>query len=211
MYEEGLAKLEARTRAVAILVWLVVVAAALAGVGQVLELQGTLDFVAGTGPLIDAFALVYVAYSVLFIASVVAVCMWIHRAHANLHEAGVDGLEYTPGWAVGWFFIPIANLFKPYQAMRELWNASHGAHDSFDPSAPGLLKLWWAAWLIGNICENISTRIYLMSENPDMFVANAFGVTGSVLTIVAALLLLAIVRGVYRAQRAGNAASTVFA
>src|SRR5205809_7873998 len=63
---------------------------------------------------------------VAFLATVVVRSIWQHRAQANARALTHDGTEFTPGWAVGWWFIPIANLFKPFQTVRELWKASEG-------------------------------------------------------------------------------------
>jgi len=81
------------------------------------------------------------------LVSAIPVGMWIHRAHANLEAANLPGLEYTPGWSIGWFFIPFASLWKPFSAMRELWNASNGAVGDYSETAPALLWVWWLAWI----------------------------------------------------------------
>src|ERR1043166_6019302 len=39
---------------------------------------------------------------------------WIHRANKNLHCLSTEVMRLSPGWAIGWYFIPVANLFKPY-------------------------------------------------------------------------------------------------
>jgi len=83
--------------------------------------------------------------------SAIPVAMWIYRAHANLDAADLPGLEYTPGWSVGWFFIPFASLWKPFSAMRELWNASHGAVGDYSETAPALLWVWWLCWVFRGI------------------------------------------------------------
>ena len=62
---------------------------------------------------------------VLNLLAAVAFCVWIHRAASNLPALGRYGMKFTPGWCVGWFFIPFANLVKPFQAVKELWRASH--------------------------------------------------------------------------------------
>ncbi len=41
--------------------------------------------------------------------------VWLHRSVANARSLGVQ-TEATPGWSVGWWFIPFANLVKPYRA-----------------------------------------------------------------------------------------------
>ena len=97
--------------------------------------------------LVDYLAMLHVLF--LF-ASFILVGMWIYAAHANLHIADLPALQYSPGWSIGWYCIPIANLFKPFQAMRELWFASHGEVANYEQSAPGLLWIWWIGWLLSS-------------------------------------------------------------
>jgi hypothetical protein len=61
-----------------------------------------------------------------FALAAVPVAIWIYRAHANLRDAGVGELAYSPGWAVASYFVPGVNLVVPFRAMRELHNRSHG-------------------------------------------------------------------------------------
>src|SRR6478735_8387327 len=51
-----------------------------------------------------------------FAISAVPVAGWIYRAHANLREAGVAELRYSPGWSVGSFLVPLVNLAVPFWA-----------------------------------------------------------------------------------------------
>jgi hypothetical protein len=62
-------------------------------------------------------------YLISLAASGLAWLMWQHRAHRRLRELGIQDLEFTPGWGVGWWFVPVANLFMPYKAVKELWRA----------------------------------------------------------------------------------------
>ncbi|WP_404333413.1 DUF4328 domain-containing protein [Sphingomonas sp. MMS12-HWE2-04] len=84
----------------------------------------------------------------LKLATYIIFAIWIYRAGKNLLAAGFSDLSFTPGTRIGWFAVPIANLFKPYQGMRELWNASHGETDY--SIGNNLLGAWWALWLINN-------------------------------------------------------------
>jgi hypothetical protein len=43
----------------------------------------------------------------LLIACAVAVLKWIYRANANARALGAKDMKFTPGWAVGWYFVPI--------------------------------------------------------------------------------------------------------
>ncbi|MFO0713469.1 MAG: DUF4328 domain-containing protein [Sandaracinus sp.] len=91
-----------------------------------------------------------------FLASIIAVCVWTHRACANAHAIAGDWVapSLTPSEAVWAYFIPFVNLVRPYQATREIQLASQGeAGDS------PLLSVWWGAWIVGNILANIAFRI----------------------------------------------------
>lgn len=63
----------------------------------------------------------------LYFATGVCFLAWLHRAYGNLRSLGARQLDSSPGWAVVSFFIPILNLFRPYQIVRETWRHSHPA------------------------------------------------------------------------------------
>lgn len=90
----------------------------------------------------------------LMLLTMLAVCLWLYRVRSNVAELRVSGLQYTPGWLIGSFFIPIAQLIIPCLAVQEIWKAS-------DPAAPlqdraswrrrplsALVILWWLCWLL---------------------------------------------------------------
>jgi len=83
----------------------------------------------------------------VFLISCFLVLRWFYRAYGNLRGLGARSLTFTPAWVVGWYFIPVLNLWKPYRAMRELWLVSHNPHDWRWASPAGLVPLWWGAWL----------------------------------------------------------------
>lgn len=56
--------------------------------------------------------------------AVVAYCFWIHRAYRNLLALDQVRPRFSPGWAIGWYFVPVMNLFRPYQVMSEIWRTS---------------------------------------------------------------------------------------
>jgi hypothetical protein len=83
----------------------------------------------------------------LAVATVPVFAFWIVRAHRNLPLLGAKNLDVTPEGAVGWFFVPFANLWKPYQAMRTLWRASQDASRWPLQDVPRWITLWWVAWI----------------------------------------------------------------
>ena len=84
----------------------------------------------------------------LLIATFIVFGRWIVLAHRNLTGLGARYVEFTPGWAVGWFFIPVASLWKPYQAMRMLWRYSCSVNRPEIQETHVVLPVWWTLWII---------------------------------------------------------------
>lgn len=76
--------------------------------------------------------------------------LWFHKAIANLHRAELSGLRARPLWSVISLFVPIAQLFIPFLAMRELWNRSHGEDEYQSRTAVTTISVWWLCLLTGS-------------------------------------------------------------
>lgn len=142
-------------------------------------------------------------YVLGMLATAIPWLIWEFRAQSNLKAFGLDP-RWAPGWAVGWWFIPVANLAMPLVVMAELWRGS-------DPAAvPGgwrrrpvgaLLVLWWVAWLArlfsfaaaSTGIANVPTFGQAVSHARLFAVANAFNA-------VAAVLAILVVREIERRQ-----------
>jgi hypothetical protein len=115
-----------------------------------------------TDPFADGASLewadgVYAAGALVFLVCGVCFLVWIHRASHNARALGSRGMVHSPGWAVGGFFVPVLNFFRPYQVVTELWRASDPAHPQGGGAwktekqpLPSFLSLWWAGWLLGS-------------------------------------------------------------
>jgi hypothetical protein len=73
----------------------------------------------------------------------------------------VEGLTISPPWAVGWFFVPIAALWKPFQAVREVWQVGVDRGGWQAVPVPGLLRWWWGLYLLTNYLGWASARLTL--------------------------------------------------
>lgn len=207
----GVSTLRQRERIAAFAMYATMAASVLAAGGELLELQGAIDLVyAPEEPLALIYSAILLVSLVVYIGSIIAVGMWIHRAHANLHAAGIEGLQFSPGWAIGWYFVPIALLFKPFQAMRELWNQSHQTADSFSAPAPGTLSAWWGLWIVSNILANVSFRMSFVGEGSNLEMALVLSLASNLCTVPAAWLLMQIMRAITAAQADGIAARQIF-
>lgn len=133
----------------------------------------------------------------VFIATGVVWLVWQHHAQANAQHLMARRLTFSPGWAVGWWFVPLASLVQPFRAVRELWQTS-GGPDSPEEGTWPVLVLWWAGWLgfnlmsaLGRTSTNTVTALTLADERQLIAV---------VLGIPSAALAILIVRSVVQRQ-----------
>lgn len=148
-----------------------------------------------------AIALVQLAAALL---CVIISAMWLHRASANLAARGV-AMRHSPGGAWGWYFLPIANLFKPLGAMKEIWSESFGRDESFAGPTDPLLVRWWTSWIIGNVALSMSARIDALGSASIATVLDGVGV---IALFAAGLFFARIVAAVTRAQGGLSVAAT---
>ena len=91
-----------------------------------------------------------------YVGTAVVFCIWFRRSHQVLALAGRP-MEFGPN-AWGWFFVPIANLYKPYQAVKELWLS---ATRYTQGDRPATLAAWWGVWILSNFSGQASLRASL--------------------------------------------------
>ncbi|HEY8561226.1 MAG TPA: DUF4328 domain-containing protein [Pyrinomonadaceae bacterium] len=141
----------------------------------------------------------------LRLAVIVFFLIWEYRSFNNLSALRARNLEFSPGWAVGWWFIPFANLIKPFQAIRELWNESDPDFDEetgFLQTAAGtpeLIGFWWAAFLISGFVGRITDKLVSAGGEPSQYFP-VFLLIGSILQLAASILIILIVKGVTERQ-----------
>ena len=136
-----------------------------------------------------------------YVVTAILVGTWIYRANVNARQLGAAGLAFTPGWAVGWYFIPVAGLWKPYQAMREIWCASRDPVQWRAVDPPASLGWWGGFWIVGNVLGQISFRMTSSVHSvSDGLIANGVTLFADCLDVPLCLLLLSIVRDVQANQ-----------
>ena len=157
----------------------------------------------------DAIGLFQLARSLLSLATAITFFIWLYRANANVRALGADDMMGSPGLGIGWFFIPLANLFMPYMTVRDVWRASGRPRDWQAEAAPVTIILWWICWVAGNIVAAASFRIEL--EHGFKMVPEALwlGLVCDLLWIPASLLLAAIIAGVQARQAQARLSATM--
>lgn len=103
---------------------------------------------------------------VIILISWILVLVWKYRTNKNCHGFGAKDMRFTPGWAVGWHFVPVMNFFRPYQVMQEIWKVSTDPMTWKTQRGSALIKWWWFFFLISTVFGKYFAKISIR---------NAFG------------------------------------
>lgn len=95
---------------------------------------------------------------VLTIGFAITYFFWKYRVNANTWAMGARGMKVTPGWAVGWYFVPFMNLVRPYQTMQEIWKSSASPSDWQRQPGSSLVGFWWFFYLTSAFFSNFVVR-----------------------------------------------------
>jgi hypothetical protein len=139
------------------------------------------------------------AIAVLFV-------IWMFRAAKNNEALERRGARFGPGWSIGAWFIPFANLVIPVLIVQDLWRGSSADHPRGDPRwrrapASALVGWWWAAWVASIVRFAYSGSGFHSSGSlDDIETSNTVALIGVCLLAVAAVLALSVVRALSRRQ-----------
>ena len=144
-------------------------------------------------------------YFVFILASFILIGRWFFIASKINHLSGIKELNISPGWSVGWYFVPFANLVMPYRSLKETFKASYDTEEWESIEAPYYFPIWWATFLIGNVLNNSSLRISLqMGETYTYEQLNQISyidIAADILLIINAAFLLKIVNIIFKNQK----------
>lgn len=105
---------------------------------------------------------------------------WFFPAYRNLERLG-KSLNHRPGWAIGAWFVPILNLYRPYEIYGEMADTYSLVAKKFPQHAPAntpvrsqlstLAGVWWGLYLAGRILDNVAERVMNRTDDlPGMWV-----------------------------------------
>ncbi|MCK9487419.1 MAG: DUF4328 domain-containing protein [Dehalococcoidia bacterium] len=134
--------------------------------------------------------------------------MWLHLAWVNVERRGFGGVRWSASWAVGWWFIPIMNLFRPYQVMSTLWRASQDPTDNPGSTqwavsgTSALVGWWWALYLGSSVVGGMfsSVRAEETIDFQTWLGADLFLIVAFAMQIAAGVLAIQIVRRITAMQ-----------
>ena len=102
----------------------------------------------------ESLELVDGLHGIAFLVGVVFYCMWKYRCACNARYFYGGPLLYTPGWCVGYYFIPIMLLFRPYQCMKDIYEKTYFMIGHKAPVAA--ILTWWLTWILAGVVERVA-------------------------------------------------------
>jgi hypothetical protein len=154
------------------------------------------DFVSGSA----------VFYGLTQLAIVVLFIVWQFRVAKNDEALDRPRPRFGPGWSIGAWFIPLANLVIPVLIVQDLWRGANPSTPRGDPawrSARGswLVGVWWAAWVV-SLLRYVAPNAGFNDSGSldDLEGSNVIALVGVVATAIAAVLAAFVVWSLSRRQ-----------
>jgi heme/copper-type cytochrome/quinol oxidase subunit 2 len=149
----------------------------IAGIIVLLALTGTILYLALSSAFYDSMSYDVYALAFLFALLIISIITlvviilivifelwWYYRANKNIHSFGANEV-ISSRMAVIWWFIPIANLWKPYRVTQQIWKASNpevkliqGTEWKKDPD-PKIIFIWWILVIVSGIGSSVFGNI----------------------------------------------------
>jgi hypothetical protein len=150
----------------------------------------------------------------------VLLIIWLFRAAKNNEALGRQNPRLSAGWAIGGWFIPLANFVIPFIIMDDVWRGSDPTIPRGDPNwrrASTLGAIW--AWLVTAVIFTIPSAIAssggdVRADEPEKVRRDdVLRIIGAVGAIIAAVFAIVVIRRISARQeeclRAQQAAAPV--
>ena len=134
---------------------------------------------------------------ILSVLTIVYFIRWFRRAYFNVHAIPGAQVSFSEGWAAGCWFIPILNLFRPFQIMKETWYETQRAipHRIDSIQSTGFVGIWWAAYLVMSIYNNFTARFsWRANELGELITSRQLEIIGEIISIPAAVLSIMLIK-----------------
>jgi hypothetical protein len=144
----------------------------------------------------DVDALLSMLQSLALVVGAIGFLLWFRRAYGNAIALG-HRASFTPGWAIGAWFVPLLNLVRPYQIASAMWRHA-GKHVGNGP----LLGFWWAFWIGNDLFAQIGGLLWASHNEDTMLLGIQLTIVADIASVVAGVLAVDVVRKLTRAHEA---------
>ena len=115
---------------------------------------------------------------------VIMLIIWVNRTTRFLLAQNVATAK-SPGWAIGSFFVPIANIFLVYGTFKDLTSGLGRIYPQVTYARYSPFRMFWVAIVVGGLVGRAST-----SSNTEIITLEAYKSSES-LSALSAILVLA--------------------
>ena len=154
------------------------------------------------------FSLITMAYSgyAEIGAFVLIAVLFLRLLYKAVQHARVFATPYSyasAGWAVGYWFIPIVNLYRPFEAVKALFKACAAEAGGEGKPAAGeqLLSAWWAMFLISNAAGWALARSDIdLNSTAGVTSYAEYSIGCNLLSVIATLLFWLVIKRLVKAM-----------
>ena len=137
-------------------------------------------------------ALIGLLQVVLYITAAVVFIQWFHRAYQNVGAIRGRKRRFGQGWAIGGWFVPFLNWWRPKQIANDLWAA--GGKDASDANPTFLLAAWWGLFLISSVLTRLVTSRWDDEEVGELMELSRIFIAADAVDVIGAILAVLVVR-----------------
>ncbi len=95
--------------------------------------------------------------------------VWFHRTRTNAEAFAPGADRLRPGWAIGGWFVPLANFWLPYRIAVATWGSSTPLAGDGGRAAGRLplmpVNLWWGSFVLSKVVAWYGGRSYGGAES----------------------------------------------
>jgi hypothetical protein len=131
-------------------------------------------------------------YGWAIILLAIAFWCWISRTVDNEPPLGAGTPRDSPRWSIGWWFVPIADFWRPYLVVREAWDR---LSSPARPAGGRIVETWWITLLGGFFLGKVAQFMWSGVEDwKAVQIADVVSLVGLLLYVVAAVFGFIMVR-----------------
>jgi len=202
-----------RAKAILILIWVILGIEVISLLSSGLQ-YNLLQTIANGGEITDQEAsandlreqIIAVVYLIAYISSGIVFIMWFRRAYFNLHQIEKN-LSQSEGWAAGCWFVPIVNLYRPYQIMKELYVKTKeiifSRNEAAEVTLPTVfLGIWWALLIINSVFTQITYQLTKSADTvPELIRLTVFNIIDLIIGIALSIVTIKVIRDYAQAEK----------
>jgi hypothetical protein len=127
-----------------------------------------------------------------YVAGAIVFIRWLYGAYQNVDVVARPERRYGHGWAIGGWFVPILNFWRPKQIVNDVWRA--GGRSAEDTEPGWLPLLWWTAFILSGIANRVAGRAWDDATLEGTRDGTIAVMVSDVFDIVAAILAILVVK-----------------